>query len=219
MSRKANFLDEPLYDYLVSVSVREDELLARLRAETAPMQMATMQIAPDQGQLMALLASLTGARRAIEVGVFTGYSSICVARTLPSDGHLLCCDVSKEWTSIAQRYWKEAGVADRIELVLAPASETLQRRLDAGAAGSYDFAFIDADKENYDNYYELCLQLLRRGGLLVLDNVLWSGRVMNADKEDAETQALHALNQKLHADERVDVSLLPVADGLYLARK
>lgn len=219
MSRKANFLDAELYDYILSVSVRHDELLERLREETAQMPMATMQIAPDQGQFMALLVQAIGARRAIEIGVFTGYSSICIARALGEQGHLLCCDISDEWTSVARRYWQEAGVDDRIELILAPASATLQARIERGEAGSYDFAFIDADKESYSDYLELCLQMLRPGGLLVFDNVLWSGRVMNAVNEDAETRALHALNNRLHSDERVDISLLPVADGLFIARK
>lgn len=219
MSRNSNFLADDLYSYLLGVSVRDDPLLARLREETASMPMAVMQIAPDQGQFMALLVRLIDARKAIEVGVFTGYSSLCVARALPPDGHLLCCDVDEHWTAVAQRYWREAGVDDRIELVLAPASETLARRLDDGAAGSYDFAFIDADKTSYDDYYEKCLRLLRPGGLIVLDNVLWSGRVMDADSDDADARALRALNRKLHADDRVDIALLPVADGLFLARK
>lgn len=217
MSNKANFISDELYAYILSVSSREDAVLGRLRAETAKLPMANMQIAPDQGQFLALLAS--GARRAIEVGVFTGYSSISIARALPDDGHLLCCDVDEDWTAIARRFWHEAGVAERIELVLAPASETLQSRLDAGEGESYDFAFVDADKESYDDYYEKCLQLLRPGGLIVFDNVLWSGDVLDANTCDAETRALQALNRKLHTDERVDVSLIPVADGLYLARK
>ncbi|MDH3647313.1 MAG: class I SAM-dependent methyltransferase [Gammaproteobacteria bacterium] len=219
MSTKANFLDAELYDYLLSVSVYEDELLTQLREETAQLPMSVMQIAPDQGQFMALLIRLMGVRAAIEVGVFTGYSSLCIARALPADGRLLCCDVSEEWTAIARRYWDAAGVAERIELVLAPASETLRSRIEAGDAGRYDFAFIDADKESYDDYFECCLELLRPGGLMLFDNVLWSGRVMRAAEEDAETQALHAFNVKLHGDERVDISLLPVADGLFLARK
>lgn len=219
MSRNSNFLADDLYQYLLGVSLRDDPLLARLRDETESMPMAAMQIAPDQGQFMALLVRLIGARKAVEVGVFTGYSSLCIARALPDDGQLLCCDVDADWTSVAQRYWREAGVEKRIELVLAPAAETLQRRLDDGEAGAYDFAFIDADKPNYDDYYEKCLRLLRPGGLVVLDNVLWSGRVMQTESDDEETRALRALNEKLHDDQRVDISLLPVADGLFLARK
>ena len=183
------------------------------------MEMSVMQIAPDQGQFMALLAKLVNARNAIEVGVYTGYSSLCVARALPDDGKLLCCDISDEWTSVARRYWKAAGVDQRIELVLAPAAKTLQQRIDNGEAGNYDFAFIDADKESYDTYFEQCLVLLRTGGLIVFDNVLWSGDVLKQDTGDAETLAFQALNKKLHTDERVDISLLPVADGLFLARK
>lgn len=219
MSSKANFISDELYRYILSVSLRDDELLARLRTETAAMPMAAMQIAPDQGQLLAFLVRLIGARRAIEVGVFTGYSSLCIARALPPDGHLLACDVSPEWTAVGQRYWAEAGVGDRIELILAPASDTLHSRIDRGEAGSYDFAFVDADKESYDDYYERCLVLLRVGGLMVFDNVLWSGSVMNENSDDPETRALQALNRKLHLDQRVEVSMIPVADGLYLARK
>lgn len=219
MSNKANFISDELYDYILRVSLREDELLARLRAETAAMPMASMQIAPDQGQLLALLVRLTGARRALEVGVFTGYSSLCIARALPTDGYLLACDIDPDWTAIARRYWEEAGVADRIDLVLGPASQTLRRRVEGGETASYDFAFVDADKESYDDYYEQCLLLLRSGGLIVFDNVLWSGDVLDDDTDDAETRALQALNRKLHRDERVDAALIPVADGLYLARK
>ena len=219
MSTKANFIDADLYDYILSVSVRDDPLLQRLQDETAQQEMAVMQIAPDQGQFLALLIQLLGVRNAIEVGVFTGYSSLCVARALPDDGRLLCCDVSREWTDIARRYWDAAGVTDRIELVLAPAIETLRSRIEADQAGQYDFAFIDADKESYDDYFECCLELLRPGGLIVFDNVLWSGRVMHAADEDAETRALDALNRKLQQDQRVDISLVPMADGLYLVRK
>ncbi len=213
------FVDGKIYDYVLAHSLREDSLLAQLRAETAGMEMAVMQIAPDQGQFMALLAKLVNARKAIEVGVYTGYSSLCVARALPEDGRLLCCDVSDEWTAVARRYWKAAGVDERIELVLAPAAQTLGKRIADGEAGDYDFAFIDADKESYDTYFEQCLQLLRPGGLIVFDNVLWSGDVLDPDTTDPETRAFQALNEKLHTDPRVDISLLPVADGLFLARK
>jgi len=219
MSTEANFIAADLYNYLVSISVREDALLKQLREETAKLPKSVMQISPDQGQFMALLIRLIGARTAIEVGVFTGYSSLCVARALPVDGRLLCCDVSEEWTSVARRYWDAAGVADRIELVLAPAAETLGLRIRNGEAGRYDFAFIDADKESYDRYFELCLELVRPGGLLVFDNVLWSGEVMDDESDDPEVCALQALNRKLYRDERVDISLLPLADGLFLARK
>ncbi|MBT8143692.1 MAG: class I SAM-dependent methyltransferase [Gammaproteobacteria bacterium] len=219
MSSGSNFVDDRIYDYILSVSLREDDILRELREETSSMAMAVMQIAPDQGQFMALLAQLVNAQNAIEIGVFTGYSSLCVARALPPDGKLLCCDVSEEWTAVAQRYWQRAGVEEKIELVLQPATQTLQQRIADGERGVYDFAFVDADKENYDNYFELCLELLRPGGLIVFDNVLWSGDVLDTSTDDPETVAFQKLNAKLHHDPRVDISLLPVADGLYLARK
>jgi caffeoyl-CoA O-methyltransferase len=199
--------------------VREPEVLARLRAATASLPQAQMQIGPDQGQLMALLARLIGAKRCIEVGVFTGYSSLAVALALPEDGRIIACDVSEEWTAVARRFWREAGVEHKIELKLQPATRTLEQLLAAGEAGRYDFAFIDADKPAYDTYYELLLQLLRPGGLIALDNTLWSGHVANPDNRDPNTLALRALNDKLHRDERIDVSLLTVGDGLTLARK
>jgi caffeoyl-CoA O-methyltransferase len=178
-----------------------------------------MQIGPEQGQLMGLLARLVGAKRCIEIGVFTGYSSLAVALALPEDGRILACDVSEEWTAIARRFWREAGVEHKIELKLQPATRTLEQLLAAGEAGRYDFAFIDADKPSYDTYYELLLQLLRPGGLIALDNTLWSGHVADPNNRDPNTVALRALNDKLHRDERVDLSLLPVGDGLTLARK
>jgi caffeoyl-CoA O-methyltransferase len=178
-----------------------------------------MQIGPEQGQLMALLAKLIDARRCIEIGVFTGYSSLAVALALPPDGRILACDVSEEWTAIARRFWREAGVEHKIELKLQPAVRTLEERLAAGEAGRYDFAFIDADKPAYDAYYELLLKLLRPGGLIALDNTLWSGAVANPDEREPNTVALRALNDKLHRDERIDLSLLPIGDGLTLARK
>jgi predicted O-methyltransferase YrrM len=212
-------LTDDLYRYLIEHSVREPEVLARLRAATVPLPQAQMQIGPDQGQLMGLLAKLIGAKRCIEVGVFTGYSSLAVALALPEDGHILACDVSEEWTSIARRFWREAGVEHKIELQLQPAALTLQQLLDAGEAGRYDFAFIDADKPSYETYYELLLKLVRPGGLMVFDNTLWSGRVADPNDREANTVALRALNDKLHRDERIDVSLLPVGDGVTLARK
>ncbi|HKU15581.1 MAG TPA: class I SAM-dependent methyltransferase [Steroidobacteraceae bacterium] len=217
-ARHLQFSDE-VYRYLIEHSVREPEVLARLRAATAPLPLAQMQIGPDQGQLMQLLAKLTGARRCIEIGVFTGYSSLAVALALPEDGRILACDVSEEWTAIARRFWREAGVEHKIELRLQPAARTLQQLLDAGEAGRYDFAFVDADKPSYETYYELLLQLLRPGGLMLFDNTLWSGRVADPSDREANTVALRALNDKLHRDERIDVSLLPVGDGLTLARK
>jgi len=212
-------LDGPLYEYFLSVSSREPEVMARLRAETAPMPNAGMQIPPEQGQFMALLVQLLGAKKTFEVGVFTGASALSVALALPPDGKVIACDVSEEWTSIARRYWQEAGVAGKIELRLGPAVDTLRKLLDDGQAGTFDFGFIDADKENYDNYYELGLQLVRRGGLLAFDNVIWGGRVADPNAQDESTKALRALNAKLHRDERVSLSMLPIADGLTLALK
>lgn len=219
MSRTPTAISERVYDYMLSVGVREAEVLRRLREETAGLEQADMQIAPDQGAFMQLLVELIGARRCLELGVFTGYSSLAVALALPSDGWITACDVSEEWTAIARRYWTEAGVADRIDLRLAPALETLDGLLDRGARGSYDFAFVDADKRNYEAYYERVLELLRPGGLMVFDNVLWSGAVVDPDDHDADTEAIRALNAKIHADERVTLAMLTVADGLTLAVK
>ena len=219
MSNKILPLNNFLYEYILSVSLREPEVLARLRAETLQQPMSMMLSAPEQGQFLALLAQLIGARKCLEVGVYTGYSTLWVALALPHDGSVLACDVSEKWTAIARRYWEEAGVAERIDLQLAPALETLDRLLAADQAGSFDFAFIDADKENYPDYYERSLQLLRPGGLMVIDNTLWSGAVADTSRQDPETCAIRALNDLVHADDRVQISLLPVADGLTLARK
>jgi caffeoyl-CoA O-methyltransferase len=212
-------MTDGLYDYLLEASLREPPLLKRLREETAALPEARMQISPEQGQFMQLLARLMGARRCIEVGVFTGYSSLAMALALPADGHILACDVSEAFTSMARRYWKEAGVAGKIELVLAPANATLDARLKAGGAGTYDLAFIDADKANYGAYYERILKLLRPGGLVLVDNVLWSGRVLDPADRSEDTVAIRAFNELLHHDERIDLSMLPVGDGLTLARK
>src|SRR5690242_4014617 len=219
MSNRTISMTDGLYDYLLGMSLREPPLLKRLRDETAAHPQARMQISPEQGQFMQLLAKLTGARRCIEVGVFTGYSSLAVALALPADGRILACDVSEEFTSVARRYWKEAGVAGKIELVLAPATETLDARLKAGEGGGYDLAFIDADKANYANYFERILKLLRPGGLLLVDNVLWSGRVLDPADRSEDTEAIRAFNRSLHDDERVDLSMIPMGDGLTLARK
>lgn len=219
MTRKSFLLPESLVNYYDRVAFREPPLLARLREETAALPMARMQIAPEQGQLLALLVRLMGARRCIEVGVFTGYSSLAVAMALPHDGELLACDVSPEWTAVARRYWDQAGVAGRIRLVLAPALETLDRELAQGGAGRYDFAFIDADKVNYAGYYERALQLLRPGGLVAVDNTLWSGRVADASATDEDTRALQEFNRQAAGDDRVDLCLVPIADGLTLLRK
>ncbi len=212
-------LSGPIYDYLLRASLREPEVLRRLREETATMPMALMQIAPEQGQFMALLIELIGAKRTLEIGVFTGYSSLWVALALPPDGQIVACDVNGEWTAVARRYWRDAGVADKIDLRLAPALETLDALLEAGAAGSFDFAFVDAKKTEYVEYYERVLELLRPGGLVAVDNVLWSGSVADPAKDDDDTTAIRAFNGKLRDDERVSLSLVPIADGLTLARK
>jgi predicted O-methyltransferase YrrM len=219
MAKRSIGLSAKLHDYVLSVSLREPEILRQLREETAKLPMAGMQVAPEQGQFMALLVRLTGARSYLEIGTFTGYSTLAVALALPPDGRILACDVNPETTEMAQRYWATAGVAPKIELRLAPALETLDKLLSQGQAGRFDLAFIDADKANYDGYYERTLRLVRPGGLIMLDNVLWSGAVVDPKKNDADTTALRALNKKMHGDERVDLSLLPVADGLTLARK
>jgi predicted O-methyltransferase YrrM len=219
MSVRTLNIDARLYDYLLAVSVREPRLLADLREETSRLPSAGMQISPEQGQLLRLLVELVGARRCLEVGVFTGYSSTCVALSLPEGGRLVACDVSVEYTDVARRYWRLAGVMDRIDLRLAPALVTLDALIATGEGGSFDFAFIDADKENYVGYYERCLALLRPGGLLAIDNVLWGGSVADPSNETASTRSIRALNQLLHADERVTMSLVPIGDGLFLARK
>ena len=219
MSRRSITLTDALHEYLLSVSLREPELLRRLREETASDPSARMQVSPEQGQFMGLLVRLTGARRCLEVGVYTGYSSLAVALALPADGRIVACDVSERWTSVARRYWAAAGVAHKVDLRLATAMETLDALLAAGEAGRYDFVFLDADKENYLGYYERSLALLRPGGLLLADNTLWSGRVADPENAEADTVALRHFNEHLHRDERVDLSLVPIGDGLTLARK
>jgi len=201
------------------MSLREPDILRRLREETAPLPMARMQISPEQGQFMGMLIRLLGARATIEVGVFTGYSSVSVALALPEGGKIIACDVSEEWTSIARRYWRDAGVANKIDLRLRPALETLDALLVEGRAGAFDFAFIDADKANYSNYYERCFELIRPGGLIAIDNVLWHGDVVNPAKQDEDTQAIRAFNERVSRDDRVWVGLLPISDGLTLAMK
>jgi predicted O-methyltransferase YrrM len=218
MSNRSIGLEPALYDYLLSASLREPAALARLRAETAGHPRVNMQIAPEQGQFMALLVKLTGAKRCIEVGVFTGYSSLAVALALPPTGRIVACDVSEEYTQIARRHWEAAGVAGRIDLRIAPALETLDGLLAAGDGG-YDFAFIDADKGAYADYYERLLALLRPGGLIAVDNTLWDGDVADAANQEPDTVAIRAFNEKLRDDERVDLSLVPIGDGLTLARK
>lgn len=219
MTNKTIGLSDELAAYVVEVGTREPEVLARLRAETAALPEHRMQVAPEQGAFLAMLVELIGARRCLEVGTFTGYSSLAVALALPEDGRLVCCDVSEEWTSIARRYWLEAGVAGRIDLRIAPAAHTLDGLLASGAESTYDFAFVDADKSGYDGYYERLLRLVRPGGLIAFDNTLWGGRVLDPDAEDEDTRALQALNRKLAGDERISICLLPVADGVTLARR
>jgi predicted O-methyltransferase YrrM len=219
MSNKTFFLPESLYAYLLGVSPPEPEVLRRLRAETAGDSMARMQIAPEQGHLLRFLTHLIGARRALEIGVYTGYSALCVASALPPEGRLIACDLSPEWTQVARRYWAQAGVAERIELHIRPALETLDELLREGQQGLFDLAFIDADKTNYPGYYERCLELLRPGGLIAVDNVLWSGRVADEAVQDPDTAALRAFNRKLAEDLRVYFCVVPIADGVTLVAK
>ena len=204
---------------MLEVSLRESDVLKQLRDETARDPMAQMQIAPEQGQFMALLVRLIGVHRALEVGVFTGYSALSIALALPPDGYLLACDLSEHWTAIARRYWRRAGVENKIDLRLAPALETLDNLLQQGAEGSFDFIFIDADKVNYQAYLERSLALLRRHGVVAVDNTLWNGKVIVPEDNSAETTAIRDFNRQLHADNRVDISLVPIGDGLTLARK
>jgi predicted O-methyltransferase YrrM len=219
MTNKTLTLDDRLYDYLCSVSLRESEVLQKLREETASHPMSQMQIAPEQGQFMALLVRLIGVKKALEIGVFTGYSSLCIALALPDDGQLIACDVSEDYTAIARRFWEQAGVTNKIDLRIAPALETLDSLIAEGHCNTFDFAFIDADKSNYPGYYERALQLIRPGGLIAIDNVLWSGRVADPTEQDNRTQKIRAFNEKLHQDDRVMISLLPIGDGLTLAMK
>ena len=219
MSRASLGLDDELSDYLRKMGGREDADLKALREATATHPRAQMQIAPEQGQLLILLMELIGAKRTIEVGTFTGYSAMCVAKAMGPEGRVVALDISKEFTDLARAAWDKAGVTDRIDLRIAPALDSLKAMVGAGEAGRFDFAFIDADKENYDGYYEHCLMLLRPGGLIGIDNVLWSGRVIEAEDTSAATEALRALNKKIAADERVTLSMVPIGDGLTLVRK
>lgn len=218
MSRRTINLDDALYRYLLEHSLREHPQQTALREATASHPRAGMQISPEQGQFMQLLVKLVGARRTLEIGTFSGYSALTVALALPDDGRILACDISAEYTAVGKPYWQRAGVAGKIELVIAPALATLDARIADGEAGRYDFAFIDADKSGYGGYYERCLQLLRTGGLIAFDNTLWGGAVARP-AEDDDTRALQALNDKLHRDQRIDLALLPIGDGLTLARK
>jgi len=216
MANRTIAMDDDIHAYLVGVSVRETDAMARLREETMAMEWGRMQIGPEQGAFMGWLVETIGARRCLEVGTFTGYSALWIAGALPDDGELLCCDVSEEYTNVAKRYWDEAGLAPRIELKLGPAADTLAALTDEGA---WDFAFIDADKEGYDAYYEHCLRLLRRGGVIAIDNVLWGGSVADPDNQNDSTRALRAINEKVGEDARVSASMVPIGDGLLLARK
>jgi len=212
-------IDDGLLDYIGRVTLREPEILRRLRDEISIHPYASMQISAEQGQFMALLVHLLSARKTLEIGVFTGYSSLAVALALPDDGRIIACDISEEWTSIARRYWREAGVERKIDLRLGPALKTLDDLIAQGQGGRFDFAFIDADKGNYINYYERALVLLRQGGLIAVDNVLWDGKVIDPSVNDADTRAIRAFNESLHNDERVWLSMLPIRDGLTLACK
>ena len=219
MSNQTISITDSIYKYLCENSLREDEVLSSLRAYTYRMQQRNMQISPEQGQFMQLLIKLMGAKNTIEIGVFTGYSSLCVALALPLDGKIIACDISTKYTDIAKKYWKDANVRDKIDLRIGPALDTLQKLIDKGLSNTFDFSFIDADKINYDNYYELSLKLLRPGGLIAIDNVLWSGDVVDERINDIDTESIRSLNKKIYIDKRVDISILPIGDGLTLALK
>jgi len=219
MSNRTIAITESIYQYLCDHSLREDPILKDLRDHTYDMEERAMQIAPEQGQFMQMLVKLIGAKNTIEVGVFTGYSSLAIALALPEDGRIVACDVNPQYTSVAEKFWVSAGVREKIDLRIGPAKDTLLELINAGLTGTFDFAFIDADKINYDHYYELCLQLIRPGGLITVDNVLWGGAVSDDTINDVDTNSIRALNDKLHQDERIDLSLVPVGDGLTLAMK
>ena len=217
MSNRTIAITESIYQYLCDHSLREDPILKDLRDHTYDMEERAMQIAPEQGQFMQMLVKLIGAKNTIEVGVFTGYSSLAIALALPEDGRIVACDVNPQYTSVAEKFWVSAGVREKIDLRIGPAKDTLLKLINAGLTGTFDFAFIDADKINYDHYYELCLQLIRPGGLITVDNVLWGGTVSDDAINDVDTNSIRALNDKLHQDERIDLSLVPVGDGFTLA--
>ena len=219
MTKQTTGLEKTLAEYIQSISLREPDILRQLREETAKLSMAQMQISPEQGQLMALLVQLMGAKKTLEIGVFTGYSALAVALALPIDGKMIACDISEEYTAIAKDFWTRAGVSEKIDVRIAPALETLEKLITEGEAESFDLAFIDADKRNYENYYEQALTLLRLGGLILIDNVLWSGKVTDPTITDKQTQAIREFNQKLHQDSRISLSVVAIADGLTLALK
>lgn len=219
MSARTTPLTDTLHRYLLTHSLREPDLLRRLRDETATLPQANMQIAPEQGQFMQFLVKLSGIRRCVEIGTFTGYSALAVALALPETGEIITCDLSEEWTAIARRYWRQAGVQGRIHLKIGPAADTLHALIAHGESERFDFAFIDADKTGYGTYYELCMQLLRPGGFLAVDNTLWGGSVADPGIRDDDTEAIREFNDRLHTDPRIDLSLVPIGDGLTLARK
>ena len=219
MSSRTITMTDALYNYLIGVSLREPPVLKSLRLHTQKIPRANLQISPEQGQFMSLLVRLTGAKRAIEIGTFTGYSALCVALAMPDKGRMICCDVNESTGAVARKFWKKAGVEHKIDLRIAPALETVNALLAKGQAGKFDFAFIDADKPNYGAYYERVLKLMRPGGLIAIDNVLWGGDVLDAADQSVSTQAVRAINKKLKGDKRVDISMLPIGDGLTLARK
>ena len=219
MSSRTINLNNSLYRYLLDHSVGETALMRKLRETTSQQETGRMQISPEQGQFMTLLVELLGAKHILEIGTYTGYSALCMARAMPADGELVCCDISREWTDIARSFWREAGVEKRISLHIAPALDTLERLIGQDKSGSFDMAFIDADKTNYLSYYERCLKLLRNDGLLLFDNTLWGGAVADPGNQDEDTRALRELNDRLHRDERLSISLVPIGDGLTLVRK
>ena len=219
MSNRTLSIDDRIYDYLCDVSINEPELLTQLREETAQLEFSEMQISPEQGQFMSLLIKLTGAKRAIEIGTFTGYSSICLASAMPEDAKLICCDISAQWTAIAEKYWALAKLDKKITLYIQPAEQTLQMLLDNGAEKTFDFVFIDADKQNYILYYEMALDLLKKGGLIAVDNTLWSGAVADPENTEPGTRAIRRFNEMLKQDNRVSTSLLTIGDGLTLILK
>ena len=219
MSNRTLSIDDRTYDYLCDVSINEPDLLRQLREETSQLEYSVMQISPEQGQFMSLLIKMMAAKRAIEIGTFTGYSSICVASAMPEEGRLICCDISPQWTSIAEKYWALAGLEEKIELYTQPAEQTLQKLLDDGAEKSFDFIFIDADKQNYISYYEMALRLLRKGGIIAVDNTLWSGAVADPENTEPGTRAIRRFNDMLKEDTRVSSSLLTIGDGLTLILK
>ena len=219
MSTSTIMLDEKLREYLLSVSVKESEILRELREETAQMEYSEMQISPEQGVFMAFLVELIQAKRTLEIGVYTGYSALAVAMALPEHGTVTACDMNEEWANIGRKYWKRAGVEEKIELRIAPALETLDQLLSEGKKGTYDFAFIDADKVEYQGYFDKSLELMRVGGLIAIDNVLWGGSVIDDSIQNLSTQAIREFNKNLNTDSRVSISMVPIGDGLTLARK